>query len=662
MRRLFFVLTVCILFCVYTSLSAQEQGEPRFGDAVEVVRVDRPQLYENVIFDDLVVSNGVTLDDENRAVRTSDGTTYPWPNAFIDSVLFQATNQLDGVLIYQGNVYLYTVDYNGKNPITYWTLNLETGVYTQRPAEIISTFCGDIRPQLLLSDWFFKVDEHESYLCSLARQFISAPLPAGFRWTDFDDRPTLITMSPTGKTIVFVSYGTLDDTYTKMFFRYDLESNTFTALREGFIHPSGGHINWVTDEILVVNSVDQSAIMAYNPVFDVVDLRYNDVTHITGIVNGTPEDQIKLIEDPLSIVVEDIISIGQVDLNTHDTLETGTYCRYTIYNLLQHSYWVVDHGEFCHFVGGNPYGIGYYLKDDQLWRLTPSDGSITAFLMLNDPVNHVSLRDGLLQIYTPDRVWQLDTSDPAAALTVFFDHPAILQVDNIINALLDSPYQYFITAEGVLRFNTQTNEQELLFAGSISRVDWIDEERELASLIYQVIEDNFPPYISPTIYDLDAYDQPGYSMGKPSLVNLKTHTVIFEVDTEWEKLREYYEGFWHSDGIIDWGRGWYQPEDRFQREGSGQIFIVNQSGELVGTYSDHNTHVLTNAEDWLLIHDRDMQTLSLVNPVTGESIFVAENVGTYPDVTYDGNGRFTFRFAGEVRYTTYHFYVSQILP
>src|SRR5262245_16842816 len=139
MRRLFFALTFCLFCCVSAPLLAQEQPptEPQFTDEVEVLSVESmfaPPLQgeDQVVNDHLTLSGRMSVDDENRVITTLDGAVYPFLDTF-GNVWLINDSQTQGIIIYQGNVFLQTSD--AQQATTYWTLNLETGEYTQRETE-----------------------------------------------------------------------------------------------------------------------------------------------------------------------------------------------------------------------------------------------------------------------------------------------------------------------------------------------------------------------------------------------------------------------------------------------------------------------------------------------------------------------------------------------
>lgn len=652
MRRLFFVLTVCILFCVSAPLSAQEQGEPHFGAAVELLSVETvilPASDEDVLlYDGLVLSRHIIRDDENRSVRTDDGAVYPWPDSFA-IVTLAYDNSTGNTLIYNNNVFLWSTD-SAYQATTYWTLNLETGVYTQRETDTVATFCGNIPPRQLTSRWVFEIEGDEARLCSLSRQIVSDPLPADYAWFYYESNPIVLTESPSGDTVVFVGIANIPSVFPVVYFRYDTPANTVTKLGVGSIYlDSNIRAEWLSEEILSIYSTNHGANTFYDPILNVIDLRFDDVLVIKGFSRYTQENQIIVDKDALQITVKDI---AYMDLYADDLAITHTYCRDTIYNLLNRTQRQIDYGEFCHLVGGERYGLGYYLLNRHLWRynLNYGDRGIQA---VDQSVNHVQLWDKTLLIYTDTQVLQLDTTVDDAVPEVFFDHPALELVADASVITTTNPFHYFITTDGLLRVNVETDEQDLLFKGAVSLVTWINAERGIAELIYQQIVDNFPPYIPPTIHDVDPYVQPAYSAGKLALVSLNTGAVIFETDTSWNKLREWFDGSWDVANIREWGNGWFNPER------SNTVYILSPEGEQVDPVDvgEERAPVL-RAEDWLLVQDYNALTLSLLNPATNETIFVADGAYVPLDIHYEGNGEFSWNPLGD---KIYHFRVSQIV-
>lgn len=654
MRCLFLILIFLAVFSALAPLSAQDAEEPHFGDAVEILNVEspvQPTPEEIEVYPGLTRTNHLTADQAKRAVRSTDGKVYPWPDSF-DRIALAAYGEEPSVYVYEGNVFLLNYDSKNQNVVTYWTLNLDTGVYSPRAENTVSTFCGIVPVFQLTSRWFFRQDGDETRLCSPYGQRLSSPLPdnyKGFIWYD-GNGPMLITESPSGKTVVFLAI--LKDVVnpSEIYFRYDVAKDTFTELQAAVIvHESGAGVEWPTDDILLVRSHSNGNYASYGPVLNVVDLRYNDVTIISGDSLATQDDQLVVTHDPLQVVVKDLF---YMELHTGDSDVEHVYCRDTIYDLMSTRKWEWNYWEFCHQVGGERYGVGYYLLDGQLWRYQRSELSGNGYLMVNDPIDHIQqLSDKTLLIYTEKQVLQLDTAAENAVPEVLFDHPALWLVNPSKITPSATPIHYFITAEGLLRVNTDTDEQVLVFKGLVSRVNQLDLNWSLVELIYQEPVDNFPTYIAPTIYQVDAFDQPNYSRGNLALVSLKTGEIIFETPVDWEKQRELYEGFWRDARLEDWGDGWFHPER------SSSAFQVSAAGELVRSVQvDDGGVPISRADDWLLVQNNEKQVLSLLNPITGKTIFVADKV-SYPDIHYEGNGEFSLQAYGK----TYHFRVSEIL-
>jgi hypothetical protein len=648
MRRLFFALIFCTLFLIFSPLSAQKPGheEPHFSDAVEVLSVENlgsPILpdEEKVIYDGLVASMHIIRDDEHRAIRTTDGNVYPWPDSF-DLVSVTTTYDFQATLIYEDNIFLQSVGSPSQKPNTYWTLNLVTGIYTQRAANTVSTFCGEIPPSSLIKEWVFKMDEHGTRLCSPYRQIVSSPLPSNYIWLTYEEPSAgIIAISPSKNTIVFVGYVDKATGGEDIFFRYDVLEDKVTILGPGSMyHNSRIDIQWLTDEIVLSTTFNSGANTIYGPVLNLIDLRYNDVTVIKGATPYTQENQINVSNDPLQIIVNDVIYINLV---IGDTETQHSYCRDTIYDVLNRAKQLIEYGEFCHFVGGQRPGVGYYLLNRQLWRYQSGESS-TGYRILDKQIKHIQLWGDNLLIYTDDQVLQLDTTATNAIPEVFFDHPALELVASASTITPTNPFHYFITAEGLLRVNVKTGEQVLLFEGRVSQVKWIDVDRGFAALIYQEIVDNFPPYISPTINDVDPWGQPNYSQGKAALVNLKTGKVIFEMDVEWDKQREWNPGYWQNANITDWGHG------RFQPERSTTIYIVSPEGKIIKTIESSETfRPLLRADDWILVQNTAQKRLTLFNPSTDESILLATDI--VDGYSYKGNGEFELRFSNNKVYT-----------
>lgn len=650
-----FSLSICLLLSFSTLVSAQDLPESPFTDAVEVLSIERleppvPQFDETMVYEGLVLSTRVFEDDENRAIRTSDGKIYPWPDEFgsagLEVVSGIAAHNI--VYVYKNQVFLRVRDAQDQTILTYWTLDLDTGEYTRRVENTVDTFCGSIQPSQLATRWLFTADGETMRLCSLYTNTLSAPLPENHTWFN-DEYPFFISESPDKAVVILVG----KQEYQYVFFRYEPSTDTFTRLGEADIYANGNRGDWVNDEVLVVTSVYYTNYTPIDTIVNVVDLRYDDVVSISANGFSIPADWVTLADDPLRVIVNERYTHRIVDGETETERE---YCRYTVYNILERQRSDYFYGEFCNFVGGERSGPAYFLHDDHLWRFRRGDWT-TFTRVVEGPIQQVQRRGETLILFTDEQVLRFDI--PTETTTTLLDRDALLLMSEERVKNNRSSDLFFIIPEGLLRVNPQTKQQRLVFEGSISQVDWIDVERGTASLIYQVFEDGFPAYIPPMPQHGDqSWLEPSFSLGKLALVDLETGEVVFEIETEWTKQREVYPGFWLTDTVGLRGNTWYQITDR----SSGKIVLFRQVGDRLVVIELESSEVgfgkgITAAENWLLIQNLDTHSVYLFDPETDEQVMLAENIlqAADPDfglwsITYEGDGEFIVTIPDEAVY------------